>query len=267
MEEKNGEIIDSINYAQRIQSALLPEDEVIAKKFPSSFVFYKPKDIVAGDFYWTNDSGKSNMIAAADCTGHGVPGAMVSVICYNALNRVTREFGLTDPAEILDKTRDIVIKELNNASSDVKDGMDISLLAFADDHVDFAGAHNPLWIVRKSALIQEGDPVSIKGDEWSLLEIKGDKQPIGKFHQAKPFTTHRIGLLKEDTVYAFTDGYADQFGGEKGKKFKSINFKRLLIKMQDQDLATQKISLESFINEWMGSYDQLDDMCIIAIKK
>jgi tetratricopeptide (TPR) repeat protein len=178
VEEKNQEITDSITYAKRIQSAILPQPKLVKKFLEDSFILYKPKDIVAGDFYWLEVVGDTVLFAAADCTGHGVPGAMVSVVCNNGLNRAVREFGLTNPSEILDKTRELVIEEFEKSDEDVKDGMDISLCALnvKTKQLRWSGANNPLWILR----------------DQEILEFKGDKQPIGKHFDAKPFTQKEI---------------------------------------------------------------------------
>ncbi|GAG60940.1 unnamed protein product, partial [marine sediment metagenome] len=173
VEEKNREITDSITYALRIQEAILPPDRIVKEYLQESFILYKPKDIVAGDFYWMEVIGDTTIFAAADCTGHGVPGAMVSVVCHGALNRSVREFGLTDPAKILDKTRELVIETFEASDEEVKDGMDIALCSLTGTELQYAGAHNPLWVLRNG----------------EVLETKADKQPIGKYAELKPFTT------------------------------------------------------------------------------
>ena len=256
--EKNKEILDSINYAKRIQAAILPPSRYWKENLPESFVLYKPKDIVAGDFYWLEKRDDKLLFAAADCTGHGVPGALVSVICNNGLNRSVREFGLTDPGLILDKTREIIVAEFEKSEDEVKDGMDISLCALwiSDDAsraiLQWAGANNPLWIIRKGSNQVE--------------EIKADKQPIGKFAAAKPFQTHEIVLTKGDTIYAFTDGYQDQFGGEKGKKFRASELKGLLLSSVDKRMSEQKKILDDSFEHWKGNLEQIDDVCIIGVR-
>jgi serine phosphatase RsbU (regulator of sigma subunit)/Tfp pilus assembly protein PilF len=260
--EKNHEILDSITYAKRIQSAILPPQRLIKEFLPSSFVLYKPKDIVAGDFYWLevpagNDKvHKPIMMAAADCTGHGVPGAMVSVVCNNALNRSVREYGLTEPGKILDKTREIVIEEFQKSDEEVKDGMDISLCCLHNKTLSWSGANNPLWIVRKNS----------ENSAPELIELKPDKQPIGKYSDAKPFTTHTIELFENDTIYIFTDGYQDQFGGPKGKKFMAKNLKELLITINHETMEKQKQILDNAFSEWVGDLEQIDDVTLIGIR-
>ena len=251
VEEKNNEILDSINYAKRIQAAILPPTKVINETLKDNFVLYLPKDIVAGDFYWMQKLDDVVLIAAADCTGHGVPGAMVSVVCNNALNRSVKEFGLTEPAKILDKTREIVIEEFSKADENVKDGMDISLVSIAQSQsLQFSGAHNPLWIIRNG----------------ELIETKGDKQPVGNFDYQKPFKNNEVALLPGDVLYIFTDGIIDQFGGTKGKKFKAKAFKELLLSIQKQSLSEQKTTIQTKFNEWKGSLDQVDDICVIGVR-
>ena len=250
VDEKNQEILDSINYAKRIQKAILPPDKVIKENLPNSFVLYLPKDIVAGDFYWMETVGNKTIFAAADCTGHGVPGAMVSVICNNALNRAVREFKLTEPCKILDKVREIVISEFEKSEEEVKDGMDISLCVLDGTSLHYAGANNPLWIVRNN----------------ELIEYKANKQPIGKYAKETPFLSHKLELLKDDCIYLSTDGYPDQFGGPKGKKMKAANFKKLLVSISNQSVSEQKAKINSHFINWLGDFEQLDDVCVIGVK-
>jgi tetratricopeptide (TPR) repeat protein len=252
IEEKQKEILDSINYAKRIQNAILPPNRLVKEHLPDSFILYKPKDIVAGDFYWLEHKNGHVLFAAADCTGHGVPGAMVSVICNNGLNRSVREHNITDPGKILDKTREIVIAEFEKSDEEVKDGMDISLCAFNNitNQLLWAGANNPLWVIR----------------HHEIIELKPDKQPIGKYAEGKPFTTHTMQLQKGDVFYIFTDGYVDQFGGEKGKKFKSAKLKELLLSISHEPMTEQQRILDGNFGIWKGSLEQVDDVCVIGVR-
>ena len=270
LEEKNSEIVDSITYAKRIQKAILPPDRLITKVLPNSFIFYQPKDIVAGDFYWierlisptaannispsgSHKGGEMVLFAAADCTGHGVPGAMVSVVCNHALNRAVREFGLNQPAHILEKARELVIEEFEKSEEDVKDGMDIALCSLSNgSKLHYAGANNPLWIVRSG--------------RHEIEEIKGDKQPIGKYHATADFTEHEISVQKGDIIYIFTDGFADQFGGEKGKKYKYKNFKKFLISICHLNMEQQAEAIHEEFERWKGNLEQLDDVCVIGVR-
>lgn len=258
VEEKNREIMDSITYAKRIQNAILPPKQLVKQYLASSFILYKPKDIVAGDFYWMEPSEDTVIFAVADCTGHGVPGAMVSVVCNNGLNRSVREFGLSDPGKILDKTRELVIQEFEKSDEDVKDGMDISLVSLTysgTDHspiLKWAGANNPLWIIRK--------------DSTEIEEFKADKQAIGKTDDPQPFTTHTISIAKGDSIFLFSDGYVDQFGGERNKKFKSSKLRELLLTIQDLPMDQQREILDETIESWKGEHEQIDDICMIGLR-
>ncbi|MES2838088.1 MAG: tetratricopeptide repeat protein [Bacteroidota bacterium] len=252
VEEQQKEIIDSIKYAKRLQQAILPSNDEITKYLPNSFLLYKPKDIVAGDFYWMENINDITFIAAADSTGHGVPGAMVSVVCSNALNRAVNEFKLFETGKILDKTRELVLETFAKSGEEIKDGMDISLLAInkKTNEINWSGANNALWYITDN----------------DLQEIKADKQAIGKTENQKPFTTHRLNLKKETIYYLFTDGYADQFGGEKGKKFKSAKLKELLISIYEKPIDVQKEIIDTSFEAWKGKLEQVDDVCIIGIK-
>jgi tetratricopeptide (TPR) repeat protein len=252
VETKNKEIMQSIEYALRIQTAILPSQRLIKKYLPNSFVLYKPKDIVAGDFYWIEDADDYLLFAACDCTGHGVPGAMVSVVCHNALNRAVREFGLRKPAAILDKTAEIVIENFSKSEEEIKDGMDISLCAYhrKTKTLEWAGANNPLWI------LQNGE----------LKETKADKQAIAMNETIKSFTNHSIGIAETDTIYLFTDGFSDQFGGLQQKKLTKKRFKGLLLTIQELSLEEQGIALNKFITEFRKEIEQIDDILVMGVK-
>ena len=282
IEKQNKEIIDSITYAKRIQDAILPTDKWVKENLPNSFIYYQPKDIVAGDFYWVESvlSGENRVMsdakqssthntqniplilfAAADCTGHGVPGALMSVVCHNAMNRVIGEFNIVDPAEILTKTREIIIDQLSKADNNnvesigkIRDGMDIALCAYnpINKQLNYAGANNPLWILRKGSSEME--------------EIKATKQSVSNVDVRKPYLNHAVQLNTGDTVYIFSDGYADQFGGKKGKKFKSKPFKELLISNAEKPMTEQKDKLQHFFNEWRGDLEQIDDVCVMGFR-
>jgi tetratricopeptide (TPR) repeat protein len=252
VEEHQKEIIDSITYAKRLQQAILPADSEIKKHLPNNFIYYQPKDIVAGDFYWMEHLDAITFIAAADSTGHGVPGAMVSVVCSNALNRAVKEFGLRDTGKILDKTRELVLETFEKSGEQIKDGMDISLLSIhkSKQQINWSGANNQLWYISNN----------------KLIEVKADKQPIGKTDNPTPFTTHHIALNPNDIFYLMTDGYADQFGGTKGKKFKYKQLEDLVIANSDKSLDEQKQILTTTFNNWKTNLEQVDDVTIIGIK-
>ncbi len=256
IEEKNKDITDSIHYAKRIQEAMMPAQEQIEQVLPNSFVFYRPKDIVSGDFYWMERFGKQTFVAAVDCTGHGVPGAFMSIVGSNLLNQAVNEHGITQPAAILNSIRKNLIKKLrkSNDDSSIKDGMDASLIAINEDEriLEYAGAYNPLWLIRNG----------------ELIEIKADKTPIGinVYDQEKPFTNHRIELQKGDMIYLFSDGFADQFGGEHGKKYKYKQLQNKLISIHNLSLKGQQSELEAEFNSWKGELEQVDDVLIIGIR-
>ncbi len=251
VEEKQKEIVDSINYARRLQQAILPSFSEIQNHFPDSFILYHPKDIVAGDFYWMYVTSDSVFIAAADCTGHGVPGALVSVVCSNALNRTVNEFGLRDTGRILDKVTELVLETFEKSGDEIKDGMDISLLCLSkkDNKAQWSGANTPLWIIKRN----------------ELTEIKADKQPIGKSEERKPFSTIDLSLTSGDTIYLITDGYSDQFG-HTNKKLMKKKFKEILLSIQDKSMSQQKYFLDQQHNNWKGKMEQTDDVTVIGIK-
>ena len=250
LEEKNNDILDSINYAKRIQSALLPTDKTVKKSLKESFILYLPKDIVAGDFYWLEKKEDTTLFAVADCTGHGVPGAMVSVICNNGLNRSVREHQIIKPSKILDKTREVVVKEFAKSSEDILDGMDIALCSIKGNKLNYAGANNPLIVIRNK----------------EVIEVKADRQPIGAYMKTHDFTNHSLEIQKDDMIYLFTDGYADQFGGEKNKKYRLKNQIKLLSKISIKPIDEQERILKEEFVSWKGSEDQLDDVCVMGIR-
>lgn len=266
LSEKQGEIIDSITYAKRLQLAILPSLSRLKKYLPNSFVLYKPKDIVAGDFYWLHHITEGNkeivFVAAADSTGHGVPGAMVSVVCSNALNRAVKEFGMLNTGEILDKTRELVLETFSKSGDEIKDGMDISLckLVFDKDEKQtvsgqWSGANNSLWYAHL-----------LSNNVYDMKSIKADKQSIGFVEDFKPYQTHHLDLKKGEVIYLLTDGFADQFGGDKGKKFKSKPLSDLLLSCAHLNTDEQEKVISTAFETWKGNLDQVDDVTIIAIR-
>ncbi|OFY86493.1 MAG: hypothetical protein A3F72_15010 [Bacteroidetes bacterium RIFCSPLOWO2_12_FULL_35_15] len=298
VEAHQKEIIDSITYAKRLQQAILPSDEEIIKYLPDSFLLYQPKDIVAGDFYWmhvvpfedlktsnpalqaeVNEKKENNavpqiiFIAAADSTGHGVPGAMVSVVCSNALNRAVNEFNLFDTGKILDKTRELVLETFAKSGEEIKDGMDISLLSLKFEAesskliaLQWSGANNPLWYTQQIRSLNENTFESAKQEEVIFHEIKPDKQSIGQTENPQSFTSHNIELKAGTTFYLMTDGYADQFGGSKGKKFMHKQLEQLLKENNYHNLLNQKEILSENFENWKGNLEQVDDVTIIGIR-
>ncbi|GAB4145187.1 MAG: hypothetical protein Fur0041_19890 [Bacteroidia bacterium] len=253
IEAKNKDIIDSITYAKHIQDAILPNEKTRKHLFPDSFVLYLPKDIVAGDFYWIEETEDHIFIAAADCTGHGVPGAMVSVVCSNALTKAVLEDKIHETAAILDKARSIVIEKLSKSEDNIRDGMDICLVRFSKKNrndIQYSGANRPLWYIQNN----------------ELHEIKPDKQSIGYHEEMKPFTSSHLHLNSGNVLYMFTDGFADQFGGDEGKKFKTARLKEMLISISEVEMEDQKNQFRSTFEDWKGALEQVDDITIIGIR-
>ncbi|HEY1039338.1 MAG TPA: SpoIIE family protein phosphatase [Bacteroidia bacterium] len=258
IEEKHKEITDSINYAERIQRSMLASKKILDQRLlgeENYFILFKPKDVVSGDFYWASDLANGNFVmVTADSTGHGVPGAIMSMLNMNSLKEAVKE-DLTQPADILNYTRRVIISTLANDGSAEggKDGMDCNCLVYdiKNKKLSFSAANNPVWIVR--------------GTE--VLEYKSDKMPVGKHdRQDVPFTQHDVELQSGDMVYALTDGFPDQFGGEKGKKFMSKNLRELLIANAHLSLKNQKALLDKTFAEWVGNLEQVDDVTVVGVR-
>jgi serine phosphatase RsbU (regulator of sigma subunit) len=259
VEEKNKDITDSIQYAQRIQEALLPPREIKYRIFPDAFVLFEPRDIVSGDFYWFAEKDGKRLIAAVDCTGHGVPGAFMSLIGNTFLNELVVGKGITEPAAVLNGLREMVTGSLRQSGSGVQaqDGMDIALLCFDDaaQKISFAGANNPLWVVGR----REGGVV--------LEEYSANKRPIGYYPgETLPFEGHLIAMRPGDCIYIFTDGFADQFGGEAGKKFKYKKLQQLLVDIHAEPMPRQEELLRNAFMDWKGALAQVDDVLVIGVR-
>ncbi|MFT6945710.1 MAG: serine phosphatase RsbU (regulator of sigma subunit) [Vicingaceae bacterium] len=256
IEEYFIEVTDSIKYAQKIQEAILPPESYVRKLLPDSFIFYKPKDMVSGDFYWLGASEDEVYFAAVDCTGHGVPGAFMSIIGYNQLKQALITTNNGTPAEILDHLNVGVSETLHqkDENSTSKDGMDVAIccLNHKTKELQYAGAFNPLYLLRDGEIVQ----------------TKGDKFPIGSFLDGETpnFTNNLIQLLEGDILYIFSDGYADQFGGPKGKKMMYKKFRDTLIANSHKDLSVQKDLLRDHLSDWMGDEEQVDDIIVIGVK-
>ncbi|MCB9175465.1 MAG: SpoIIE family protein phosphatase [Flavobacteriales bacterium] len=252
---KNKEITDSIVYAKRIQNAMLPDLNLLNEVATEHFVLFKPKDIVSGDFYWLAENDDCVYFAVIDCTGHGVPGAFLSIIANNLFNKAVYEQQLSGTDEILNYVHQEIISSLNKKATDSgKDGMDVALCSIDKKRktLTYSGAYNPICIFRKD----------------NLTEIKADKFIIGNslITQQHLFTPHTVDLQKNDMVYLFTDGFADQFGGPKGKKFKSKNLKKLFSQLAQYNCEVQFNKMEQIFTEWKGNLEQIDDICIMGVK-
>jgi len=268
LEKKNQEINDSILYAKHLQDAILPSWKMIKSLFQQSFILFKPRDIVSGDFYWKHAFDRMVYFAVADCTGHGVPGAMVSVVCANALNRVIKEYGIIEPGKVLDLVRDQVVDAFSQSEDGVSDGMDIALccIDLEINKLWYAGANNSLYRVSQMKDEIVIPPKAVYDKKRILYEYPATRQPIGKFFHAKNFETHEINLDKGDCIYLFSDGFADQFGGPKGKKYKSKPFKNFLLSISPKSMDEQKSLLENEFEAWKGNLEQIDDICILGVK-
>jgi len=270
LEKQKKAILDSINYAQKIQQATLPDQAVINELIPENFIIFRPRDIVSGDFYWLTRVENQSIIAAADCTGHGVPGAFMSMLGAAFLNEIVNKEYITHPGVILRKLRKEVIEALQQKGEygEQKDGMDIALCSidFEKMHLQFAGANNPLCLVRKNDVEIISGARTFNFEDCVLYEIKGDRMPIGIHYRMDNFTMHEVRLHPGDSLYIFSDGYADQFGGPEGEKFKSRSFKELLLQNCQKSMEEQKIILEQKLEEWKEGYEQIDDILVIGFR-
>jgi serine phosphatase RsbU (regulator of sigma subunit) len=253
--KKNEEITADLRYSQRIQEAILPRDEFIREILPQHFIVNIPKNIVSGDFYWLEKTNNKVILAVADCTGHGVSGALMHMMGIIFLNEIVKKKQIKEPGEIMGELRNYIMSSLHQTGKfgETQDGMDLALCTIDFDtyKLQFVGANNPLYIINN------------KG----LTEIKGDRMPVGiNINYDKPFTTHEIKLQRGDTLYMFTDGYADQFGGLKGKKFRYKYFKELLIGINGSSLQKQKDIIKQTFYKWKGEHEQVDDVLIMGVK-
>lgn len=271
--KKNKNIMDSIRYAQRIQEAMLPSTKQLKDRLENSFILFKPKDIVSGDFYWLDKRENKVMFAAVDCTGHGVPGAFMSIVGHNGLHRAVSEFNLIKPGDIMDKLNELVEETLQSTENfEVKDGMDMALCVLdrGTNILEYSGANNPLYVIRpkgKKLVSSEKEyDVAVEGEKFDLYEVKANKQPIGAYFDRKSFITHYFQLEKGDSIYVFSDGFADQFGGPKGRKYMYKPFKRKLLEVQEKDMSEQRIILNSEIENWMKNFEQIDDICLVGVR-
>jgi serine phosphatase RsbU (regulator of sigma subunit) len=255
LELRNKNITDSLIYAKRIQDALLPSESYFKQHFEDSFIFYKPKDIVSGDFYWIGEKGDNVFVVAADCTGHGVPGALLSMIGHDIIEKTIIEDSIKTPSQILSVLNRGLEKLFNNEKNEgmiITDGMDIGLCVIDRKRkkIEYAGAFFPLYLIRND----------------NLIEMKGDKIVIGMNSEGISYTDHELDLMEDDIIYIFSDGYADQFGGAENKKFMYRRFRYVLMTIHKFSVNDQKAILEDNINTWMGGKTQIDDIMVIGFR-
>lgn len=252
-------ITDSIKYAQKIQSAVLPSPPYIRKILGEYYVIFKPKDIISGDFYWVREISGKQVVILADCTGHGVPGALMSMLGITLLNEQFRTYGIQQPDQILGHLRRQVKETLaqENPESSQKDGIDMSIAIIDPENheLQFAGANRPLFLFRRD-----------EEERYRLEVIKGDRQPVGAHWDERDFTNHVVKLKEDDAFCMFSDGYVDQYGGAGRKKFKNRKFRELLLSVQDEAMETQHRKVERTFNQWRGMQEQIDDVCVFAWK-
>ncbi len=277
IEAQKKEITDSIYYAENIQKAVMPGKELMDNLLPDYFMMLRPKDIVSGDFYWLKKIKNFIVIAVADCTGHGVPGAFMSMLGSLFLNETVTSRSLDNAGEILNRIREKIKKSLHQSGKEgeAKDGMDMAFIILNTEtlEVQYAGAFNPLYIIRKNDKIKDFKAIEEQGlaiyhpaeYDYSVLEIKADRQPIAIYSYEKPFTNHSFQLEEDDRIYAFSDGYPDQFGGEQGKKLKARNFKKLLLSCQNMSMQEQEQFMQNSFDEWHQGYEQTDDVVLFGL--
>jgi serine phosphatase RsbU (regulator of sigma subunit) len=269
---QNREITASISYAQRIQEAVLPSDAYMTEVMPEHFVLYKPRDMVSGDFYWIRRIKNYLVVVAADCTGHGVPGAFMSMLGISFLNEQVSKSRMDPPGEILNRLRKKVKDTLSQQGKveEQKDGMDMALamIDMEEKDLEFGGAYNPLYLIRKAAASDDHlmKYFALEVDGYRLYHLKGDCQPVGIYSMASDFSTKKIKLLEGDTIYLFSDGFADQVGGPRNKKFMSRNFKKTLLSIHHLSMKEQKKHLDDTLENWRGKNEQVDDILVMGMR-
>lgn len=254
IEQKNKEIVQSIEYARSLQNSILPSYDKINNYLKDYFLIWSPKDIVGGDFFFFDSTGEDVFFAVADCTGHGVPGGMISLICSSALNKCISELGLKNTDEILNMTRLLVIDTFNKNGQNVNDGMDIIMCKWTKnlETIEFSGAGRPLWVINST--------------DMTLREYKTDRFPVSKYFELKPFSKYTLDVKSGDILYMFSDGVTDQFGGESGGKFKTSRLKDLIDRIKFLNIKEQENIVNFSLKQWKGDFEQTDDICFWAIK-
>ncbi len=284
LEQVHRQIQDSIRYARRIQEAVLPTPQALAQNFSQHFVFFRPRNIVSGDFYWCQQIREYAVVAAADCTGHGVPGAFMSMLGISFLNEIIRKEDVVRAGHVLDLLRAYIKSTLQQTgkSGEQQDGMDISLCIINTKTrvLDFAGAHNSLCVVNRKTIQEQrtaehpdylSEYIQLENapdrNPLALLEVKADRQPIGVYPKEKPFQSYELPLMHGDTFYLFSDGFADQIGGPRQRKFMLRAFKKLLLSVSHQPMSVQVQTLETTLHDWMGDENQqVDDILVLGFR-
>jgi serine phosphatase RsbU (regulator of sigma subunit) len=249
------QILDSIHYAERIQSAILPPVKLLEEYFSDYFILFRPRDIVSGDYYWARKKGQKLLVALADCTGHGVPGGFLSMLGISSMNEIVNRSKELNPARILEELREVVISSMHQTGSkgEAQDGIEIALCVFdlKQASMEYAGANRPLYLVRDGV----------------VQHYRADRMPIGIYQQeAVSFSSHSIKLKQGDSIYLFSDGYVDQLGGPKRKTFRAIKFRKLLLEVQDQPMERQKAILLETMARWQGKVEQIDDVLVMGFQ-
>jgi serine phosphatase RsbU (regulator of sigma subunit) len=267
-ETKTRNFTDSLNYAKRIQQAILRASLRLSELFPNSFLLFIPREIVSGDFYWLKEKSGKILFAVADCTGHGVPGAFMSIIGTYSLNRVVNEFNLNSPDEILNHVNELFANSLEqHQGAEIFDGMDIALCSYNPKtmELNYAGANMPLHILRKVGLPQASSTIAVKNKTHVLYQIRPNKQSIGSHFENESYVNHSIKLLEDDVIYLFSDGFSDQFGGDDGKKFRAVEFRNQICNLSDTPICDQKKVLQAKFDTWKGKRPQIDDVTVLGI--
>jgi len=275
------ELTDSIEYASRIQQALLPSDKVLDEHQMEHFILFRPRDIVSGDFYWMATKNEKLIIVVADCTGHGVPGAFMSMLGMTFLDEIVIKEEVTDTASILDQLRTHVITSLKQSGKTIRestrDGMDLSLISvdLKSKEIQFSGAYNPIYLVRplnrsEKRKVNKGTELdlprgSMHNEKHLLIQVRADQMPVGIAEKSEPFSASTFEY-EGYSIYMFSDGYLDQFGGERGKKFMSRNFKKLILELQSVPIKEQGSAMEKILLNWMGNISQIDDILVMGLR-
>jgi hypothetical protein len=265
---RNEKILENVKLARQIQSNLLPSQKFMNKTFPRAFVIYEPRDIVSGDFYWIDEKDGKQYCAVIDCTGHGIPGAFVSILGHQALQRSINNFGLREPSQILNKLHELIYATLRKEDSNIIDGMDMSLICIdkKNKKMSFSGANNNILLVRDMEMPIDGMEPEFRGISRLMYKMNAQRQSVGSEYLKEAFTQIEVEIKKNDTVYIYTDGYIDQFGGPHFRKLMHTPLKKLIMEIQGQELEDQNNAIQMYFDNWRGEGKQVDDVCVVGIR-